>query len=129
VEKMNEIDTMKLLIRHEYEEDVKGKWNKQNFTDYLIEKFAELRVSQASTEQSKLNLTDVINCNSCKWHKSESNIFPCEFCNNWDNYEKLLSEHVIKLNCGNPCTDIRNLCKKCLQRIKDDFKKQSIPNI
>lgn len=44
---------------------------------------------QASTDKSKLLLADVSNCNSCKWHKCDLDVFPCEFCNKWDKYEKL----------------------------------------
>jgi hypothetical protein len=44
---MNEKDTMKLIIRHEYKEKVKNEWNKQNFVDYLLEELADLRTKQA----------------------------------------------------------------------------------
>jgi len=40
---MNEKDTMKLVIRHEYEKKVENEWNKQTFVDYLFDELAELK--------------------------------------------------------------------------------------
>ena len=41
---MNEIDTMKLVIKHEYEETQKDKWNKISYTEYLENELAKTRV-------------------------------------------------------------------------------------
>lgn len=45
---MNEKDTCRLVIRHEYEQKIKNKWNKQKYVDYLLDELAELRIKQAN---------------------------------------------------------------------------------
>ena len=50
---MNEKDTMKLVIKYEYSEKNKNKWEKQNFVDYLLNELAELRTQQAKTLNGK----------------------------------------------------------------------------
>lgn len=45
---MYEKDTIKLIIKHEYEEEIKNKWDKQKFVDYLLNKYAELRTQQVN---------------------------------------------------------------------------------
>tara|TARA_Y100001938_G_scaffold145847_1_gene223444 strand:- start:3352 stop:3486 length:135 start_codon:yes stop_codon:yes gene_type:complete len=43
---MTEIETMMVIIKHEYEKEELGKYEPKKFETYLLEKLAEIRVSK-----------------------------------------------------------------------------------
>ena len=43
---MTKIETMMLIIKHEYEKEELGKYKPKKFEPYLLEKLAKIRVSK-----------------------------------------------------------------------------------
>lgn len=43
---MDKIETMMLIIKHEYEKEELGKYKPKKFETYLLEKLAEIRVNE-----------------------------------------------------------------------------------